>query len=215
LGVGQRTGDGDVLTVGLTGNIASGKSTVARVWESLGATVIDADVLARRAVEPGTPGLASIVAEWGDDVLASDGTLDRAAMRDIVFRDPAARARLEHIVHPEVGRLRDEEFRASAERGDALVVADVPLLFEAGLEDEFDVVVLVEAPEAVRLRRLVERRGLDPDAARRMIDAQMPSERKRAGADIRIENDGSLGALEQRAREVWRELSTRARSADG
>jgi len=204
-----------VLTVGLTGNIASGKSTVAQVWESLGATVIDADALARRAVEPGTPGLTLIIEEWGDDLLAPDGSLDRAAMREIVFRDPAARARLERIVHPEVGRLRDEEFRVAAERGDPLVVADVPLLFEAGLADEFDVVVLVEAPDAIRLRRLVERRALDPDAARRMIDAQMPSERKRAGADIRIENEGSVEALEQRAREVWRELSARARSADG
>src|SRR5690606_3184144 len=105
--------EGRVLRVGLTGNIASGKSTVARVWERLGATVIDADVLARRAVEPGTPALAAIVREWGGAVLDDTGALDRAALREIVFRDAAARERLEAIVHPAVAALREEEARAA------------------------------------------------------------------------------------------------------
>ena len=179
-----------MLRIGLTGNIAAGKSSVARVWRSLGATVVDADELARRAVEPGTPGLARIVEAWGPAVLDGDGALDRAALRRIVFADPEARARLEEIVHPAVYALRGEEYRLAEERGERRVVADVPLLFEVGLADEFDVVVLVDAPEEERLRRLVEDRGLDPEEAVRMIDAQMPAELKRARADLVKRADG-------------------------
>jgi len=202
-----------VLKVGLTGNIASGKSTVARAWAALGATVIDADKLARDAVAPGTPGLARVVAEWGEGVLDADGALDRAAMRDIVFRDPSARERLESIVHPEVARLRDAALADAERRGAAVVVADIPLLFEVGMEREFDVVVLVDAPEEVRLDRIVTFRGLEPDAARRMIDAQMPAELKRDRADIVIANAGTGEELEAQAREVWTDLA--ARAADG
>jgi dephospho-CoA kinase len=204
-----------VLTVGLTGNVASGKTTVARVWQEFGATVVDADRLARRAVEPGTPGLARIVAEWGPGVLAPDGTLDRAAVREIVFRDPEARARLEAIVHPEVARFRDLELRAAQGRGERLVVADIPLLFEVGAEGDFDVVVLVDAPEEHRLQRMVRDRGLEQDAARRMIAAQMPSERKRDRAHVVIDNTGSLEELEARARAVWSDLVRQAAEGDG
>jgi dephospho-CoA kinase len=203
-----------VLKIALTGNVASGKSTVARVWESLGATVIDADQLARRVVEPGTPALARIVAEWGTGVLAADGGLDRAAMRDIVFRDPDARARLESIVHPEVARYRDLEIRTAEERGQRLLVADIPLLFEVGGERDFDVVVLVDAPEPFRLERMVRDRGLDAEVARRMIAAQMPAERKRERADVVIENSGSVEQLEARARMVWDDLLRRAGEGD-
>jgi dephospho-CoA kinase len=204
-----------MLRIGLTGNIAAGKSSVAGVWRSLGATVVDADELARRAVEPGTPGLALIVEAWGPAVLEADGELDRAALRRIVFEDPEARARLEEIVHPAVYALRVEENRLAEERGERLVVADIPLLFEVGMADEFDVVVLVDAPEEERLRRLVEDRGLDPEEAVRMIDAQMPAELKRARADLVIENAGSPAELETRAREVWAELAGRAEAAVG
>ncbi|HLL47742.1 MAG TPA: dephospho-CoA kinase [Longimicrobiaceae bacterium] len=204
-----------MLRIGLTGNIAAGKSSVAGVWRSLGATVVDADELARRAVEPGTPGLALIVEAWGPAVLDADGELDRAALRRIVFEDPEARARLEEIVHPAVYALREEENRLAAERGERLVVADIPLLFEVGMADEFDVVVLVDAPEEERLRRLVEDRGLDPEEAVRMIDAQMPAELKRARADLVIENAGSPAELEARAREAWAELAGRAEAAFG
>ncbi len=204
-----------MLRVGLTGNIAAGKSTVARVWRSLGATVVDADELSRRAVEPGTPALAAIRAGFGQDVFASDGGLDRAALRGIVFSDPAARARLEEIVHPAVGVLRDEEYRRAEARGERMVVADVPLLFEVGMADEFDVVVLVDAPEAARWLRLVGDRGLAPEEARKMISSQMPSELKRARADVVIENAGTIGELEARAREVWEELSARAAGTQG
>jgi dephospho-CoA kinase len=200
-----------MLRVGLTGNIASGKSTVARIWRSLDATVVDADVLARQAVEPGTPALAHIAREWGGEVLDEEGALDRAALRRIVFADPGARERLEAIVHPAVAELRDEAYRAAASRGETVVVGDIPLLFEAGLVDDFDAVVLVEAPEEVRLARLVGDRGMDPAEARQMIAAQMPSELKRARADYVIPNTGTLLELERRAREVWMELKRRAR----
>jgi dephospho-CoA kinase len=199
-----------MLKVGLTGNIAAGKSTVASAWRELGATVIDADELSRQAVEPGTPAHAAIAAEWGTWVLEEGGTLDRAALRQIVFADPDARARLESIVHPAVAALRDENFREAADRGEQLVVADVPLLFEVGMADEFDVVVLVDAPEETRLMRLVGDRGLEPDEARKMMAAQMPAELKRARADVVIENTRSLGDLQRRAKDVWAALVARA-----
>ena len=202
-----------MLKVGLTGNIAAGKSTVARAWTELGAVVIDADELARRAVDPGTPAYQAIAAEWGDTVLVPGGELDRAALRRIVFADPSARERLEQIVHPAVAALRDELYRQAEARGEALVVADIPLLFEVGLVDEFDVIVLVDAPEEVRLVRLVGDRGMDPEEARRMITAQMPSELKRARADYVIENTGSVAETERRAAEVWDELKRRAETA--
>lgn len=199
-----------MLKVGLTGNIAAGKSSVAETWRSLGATIVDADELARLAVEPGTPAHAAIAAEWGTWVLEDGGALDRAALRQIVFADPEARARLEGIVHPAVAALRDARYEDARVRGEALVVADIPLLFEVGMVDDFDVVVLVDAPEPVRLRRLVEDRGLDADEARRMIAAQMPSELKRARADVVIENAGTRGDLVDRARDAWRDLVKRA-----
>lgn len=199
-----------MLKVGLTGNIAAGKSTVASAWRELGATVIDADELSRQAVEPGTPAHAAIAAEWGTWVLEEGGTLDRAALRQIVFADPDARARLESIVHPAVAALRDDYFQDAAARGEKLVVADVPLLFEVGMADEFDVVVLVDAPEETRLMRLVGDRGLEPDEARRIMAAQMPAELKRARADVVIENTCSLGDLQRRAKDVWAALVARA-----
>lgn len=199
-----------MLKVALTGNIASGKSTVARVWRGMGALVVEADDLARRAVEPGTQALEAIARRWGPGVLGEDGRLDRAALRQIVFRDADERARLEQIVHPEVKRLRAEEFAAAEAAGAPIVVADIPLLFEVGLEREFDLVVVVDAPEAVRLDRLVGDRGLEPGEARRMIEAQMPSARKRAHAHLVIDNTGTVSELEARAREVWSELRRRA-----
>jgi dephospho-CoA kinase len=204
-----------MLKIGLTGNIASGKSTVAEVWRSLGANVVDADELARRAVDPGTPAFSAIAAEWGEEVVEADGGLDRAALRRIVFADPAARERLEAIVHPAVAGLREELYREAEARGDAAIVADIPLLFEVGLVDEFDVVVLVDAPEETRLARLVGDRGLDPAEAQRMIAAQMSPALKRARADYVIENDGTLTEVRRRARDVWQELERRAEGAGG
>lgn len=199
-----------MLKVALTGNIASGKSTVAGVWRGMGARVVEADDLARRAVEPGTQALEAIASRWGRHLLRDDGRLDRAALRRIVFRDSDERARLEQIVHPEVKRLRAEELAAAEAGGAPIVVADIPLLFEVGMEREFDLVVLVDAPEEVRLDRLVKDRGLERGEARRMIEAQMPSTRKRAHAHVVIDNIDTVAELEARAREVWSELRRRA-----
>ena len=183
---------------------------MARVWTELGATIIDADRLARAAVEPGTPALQAIVARWGAEVLDESGALNRAALRGIVFADPDARRELEGIVHPAVGALREREYRRAKERGERIVVADIPLLFEVGLQHEFDCVVLVDAPENVREARLVRDRGLTPDEARRMIAAQMSSDSKRSQADYILENVGTLAELERKAAEVWSELQKRA-----
>lgn len=198
--------------VGLTGGVASGKSTVAEIWRRQGARVVDADVLARRAVEPGSPALAEIRAAFGDGVLAPDGSLDRAAMRRRILEDPAARARLEAIVHPEVARLRNEEERRAADAGARVVVHEIPLLFEAGLEDAFDVVVFVDAPRELRVERVTRERGLDRAEAEALADAQLPGDVKRAASDIVIQNTGSLAELEDRATEAWREILRRARA---
>lgn len=202
-----------MFKVALTGNIASGKSSVVEVWRERGAWVIDADELARRAVEPGCPALRRIAERWGPAVLTNSGELDRAALREIVFRDPAQRAALEAIVHPEVARLRDAELARAAEQGERVVVADIPLLFEAELEGKFDLVVLVDAPKAVRLDRIVRRRGLEPEAARRMISAQMPARRKRQRSDLVIDNTGTLEELRAAAERAWVEVLRRAGEA--
>lgn len=199
-----------MLKVALTGNIAAGKSTVVEVWRELGARVVDADELARRAVAPGSPGLQRIVERWGTGVLNAAGELDRAAMRARVFSDPAARSELESIIHPIVAAERDAEFAAAEREGTPVVVADIPLLFEVGREKEFDLVVLVDAPEPVRRERLVRDRGLDPEEAERMIAAQMPAAEKRPRADLVIDNDGSLEALRVRAQKAWQEILSRA-----
>jgi dephospho-CoA kinase len=189
--------------IGLTGNIAAGKSLVARLFAAWGATVIDADLLARDAVSPGTAALRAIVARWGAGILHPDGSLDRAALRRITFSDPAERAALEAIVHPAVARLQQAALTAAAARGVELVVCDIPLLFEAGLEGTVDAIVLVDAPRSLRRERLVRDRSLSPAEADKMIDAQWPSERKRLAAGWVIENDGTTSLLETRARLVF------------
>lgn len=192
--------------VGLTGNVASGKSSVVAVWRRLGARVIDADVLAREAVAAGSRGLAEVVRAFGPGVLSQDGELDRAAMRGIVFQDAEARRRLETIVHPEVARLRAQAEARLVQEGVRVVVHDIPLLYEVSAEKELDLVVLVDAPEAVRLQRLVEDRGLPEAEARAMIAAQQPASGKRERADIVIENDGTPGELAERAERAWRQI---------
>lgn len=183
---------------------------VARVWERLGVRVIDADELARSAAARGSPGLRRIVQRFGPDVLREDGSLDRAALRAIVFRDDAARADLEKILHPEIDRLRQVEEERLERSGERIVANVVPLLFEARLAERFDLVVLVDAPAEVRLQRIIETRGVDEAEARRMIGAQMPAAQKRPRADIVIDNAGSLAHLEARASEVWNEIEGRA-----
>ena len=199
-----------MLHLALTGNIAAGKSTVAAMLAAHGATIIDADVLSREAVAPGTAGLDAVVERFGAQVLAADGTLDRAALRARVFNDAVARDALNAIVHPAVRRLRDEAVAAARTRGDRIVISDIPLLFEVGLEHAFDGVILVDAPESTRRARMVRDRGLSEADAQAMIDAQWPSERKRAGATWIVENDGLREALATRVEAVWREVEALA-----
>ncbi|MCU0647234.1 MAG: dephospho-CoA kinase [Gemmatimonadaceae bacterium] len=193
--------------VALTGNIASGKSTVAQALRARGATLIDADTLAREVVERGTPALAAIHAHFGDGVLTAEGTLDRPALRARVFADPTARRALEAIVHPAVEQARQMRLDVARARGDRLVVCDIPLLFEAGLADRFDRIILVDAPEAVRLERLVSDRGLTPGQARAIMATQLPSGPKRACAHWVLDNDGDRATLHQRVDALWRELA--------
>ena len=203
-----------MLLVGLTGNIASGKSTAAHLFSERGATIIDADVLARRAVEVGTPAHKKIVERWGTAVLQADGQLDRAALRRRVFSDADSLDELNSIVHPEVARLRERLVNEARERGDRLVICDIPLLFERNLLAEFDRIVLIDAPRPLRLERLVKDRNLRETEAMDMIAAQMPAELKRAGADFCVDNDSTFTALEARIAEVWAALDAEASKSE-
>ncbi|HYL20315.1 MAG TPA: dephospho-CoA kinase [Gemmatimonadales bacterium] len=199
-----------MLNVALTGNIAAGKSTVVALFQRWGATVIDADLLAREAQAPGGDVIAAIAGRFGADVLAPDGGLDRSALRAKVMGDQAALDALNQIVHPAVQGRRDQLVREARERGDVLVVNDIPLLFEVLDPAQFDAVVLVDAGVALRHTRLRTMRGLSSDEADRMIAAQMPAERKRDKSHFVIENEGSLATLERQARKVFEELRRRA-----
>lgn len=201
-----------MLLIGLTGNIASGKSTVARLLSERGATIIDADVLARRVVEPGMPAFDEIVRRWGAVVVAPDGSLDRDALRRLVFSQHEQLEELNGIVHPEVAAYRDRLVNEARQRGDRLVVQDIPLLFERGIVEQFDRIVLVDAPRPVRLERLTRQRGLTETEAMDMITAQMPAELKRARADYIIENVGTVRELEERVSDVWHALEREANS---
>lgn len=203
-----------MLLVGLTGNIASGKSTVAQLFSERGATIIDADVLARRAVERGSKAFDAIVRRWGTSVLAPDGHLDRAALRRAVFGNPKELEALNEIVHPEVERLRVLRIDEARARGDRVVVCDIPLLFEKKMADRFERIVLVDAPRPLRLERLVLDRGLRETEAMDMIAAQMPAELKRARADFVIDNSGTLTELEQRVSGIWAALLQEAESRE-
>ena len=193
--------------IGLTGNIASGKSAVAELLARRGARIVDADVLSREVVTPGSPALSDIVKEWGSSVLNADGTLDRAKLRKIVFHDRSELDVLNEIVHPEVQRRRTEELEAAREKGEKVVVNVVPLLFERQMADDFDFIVLVDAPREMRLDRIVRDRGIEEAEAMDMIAAQMPAELKRARADWVIENSGSKKDLEREVEKLWNAIS--------
>ncbi|MFI5279541.1 MAG: dephospho-CoA kinase [Gemmatimonadales bacterium] len=196
--------------VGLTGNVGAGKSTILALLQGLGAWTIDADVLAREAVRPGTPALDAIVERFGKGVLQDDGALDRAMLRRRVMSDPTEREALNDIVHPVVARLTAEREQQASRAGARIVVHDVPLLFEALDPDTFDALVLVDASPAVRKDRLMKTRGLSAAEADDLIAAQEPSAGKRAKSHFVIDNDGPRDALERRAREIWSELLARA-----
>lgn len=199
-----------MLLVGVTGGIGSGKSTVARMLERRGAVVFDADELARRATEPGTPGHAATARRFGPGVLAADGSLDREALARRVFRDPEARRALEAIVHPEVFRLLSEGVEPY--RGtNRVVVFDAPLIVETGFRSACDVVVVVSARLEDQVARVTAARGMSAEDARGRIAAQAPQEEKERVADVVIRNDGSLEDLERKVDALWEQLQRRAR----
>jgi dephospho-CoA kinase len=193
--------------VGLTGGIGTGKSTVSTMLRELGATVIDADEATRAVQARGSDGLRQLAEEFGPEILAPDGDLDRQRLAEIAFRDPEARQRLNGIVHPLVRQWMAERQREAAERGDPVVVMDIPLLFEARGSGAFETVLLVYAPEDVQLDRLVRLRGMGEDQARARIAAQMPIEEKRALATHVIENTGDLEALRREVEQAWAAVS--------
>lgn len=202
-----------MIHIGLTGSIGAGKSTVGRFFEEWGAFRIDADELAREAVRPGSQALERIRREWGSAVIDERGELNRAAMRRIASEDPAARKRLEGFVHPEVGKLRSVGRERAEKQGSRVVVEEVPLLFEVGLEGEFDLVVVVDAPLALRRKRVCETRGLSAEDFEALNAAQWIPEKKRSRADHLIWNARGLAALERQAKGVWKVVSGEARAA--
>ena len=196
-----------MLRVGLTGGIGAGKSEVSRRLAAYGAVVIDADQIAREVVEPGTEGLAEVVAAFGPGVLTPDGALDRARLGDIVFADPELRGKLNAIVHPRVAsRMAELERGASG----SIVVHDVPLIAENGRAGAYDLVVVVDAPPKVQAERLVRRRGLTREQAMARMAAQASREQRLAIADIVIDNSGSLAELDRQVGDLWAELRRRA-----
>lgn len=195
--------------VGLTGGIASGKSTVGKLFRALGATVVDADEVAREVVEPGSEGLAEIVGTFGAEILADDGTLDRKKLGALVFEDASARKRLEAITHPRILARSMQRMAAAASRGEALALYEAALLVENGSYKMFQALVVVAASEPVQIARIRARDGLDEAAARARLDAQFPLEKKVAVADHVIWNDGDLASLEARTREVHAALLAR------
>lgn len=201
------------LVHGLTGGIACGKSTVSRLFAARGALVIDADALAREVVAPGTSGLAEVVAAFGSEILRSDGTLDREALGRRVFSDASARARLESITHPRIAQLSVERLTAARASDAPLVVYDAALLFESGRGDLFRPVVVVTAPRAVQLARLVSRDTLTPEAAAARIDSQMPVAEKAARADHVIDNGGTLAQTEAQVEVLWQQWMAPCKAA--
>ena len=188
--------------VGLTGGIASGKSTVAKILRRLGAAIVDADVLSREVVAPGHDGWKEIVATFGREVLQPDQTLDRQKLRTIIFNNPEARRKLEAIIHPRVRALAEQRIREHGDAGFVVVVYEVPLLFEGNLHEWLRPVILVACDVNIQRQRLQQRDGIDAAAAQKHIDAQMSLEEKRRLADYVIENDGSLADLESQVRAV-------------
>jgi dephospho-CoA kinase len=197
-----------VKLIGLTGGIASGKSTVAKILERLGAAVVDADALSREVVEPGRDAWKEIVQTFGAEVLQPDQTLDRQKLRATIFNNPGARKQLESIIHPRVRASAEERINQHAASGYEVVVYEVPLLFEGNLHEWLRPVILVACDISIQKQRLQQRDGLSPEAAQKHIDAQMSLEEKRRLADYVIENDGSLEDLERQVQTVLKKIKT-------
>jgi len=190
-----------MLRIGLTGGIGAGKSALSSTFAKCGGIIVDGDVISREVVQPGTQGLASLVEAFGDDILLPDGSLDRPALAAKAFTDDEARQKLNSIVHPLVGQRRTEIIASVPE--DSVVVEDIPLLVESGMAPLFPLVVVVHADVDVRLRRLIDQRGMPEEDARARIAAQATDEQRRAVADIWLENSGSPEDLIERAHDVW------------
>lgn len=201
-----------MLKVGLTGGIGAGKSAVARILASYGAVVVDSDAVAHAVLAPGTPGLARVLEAFGADLLTADGTLDRAALGQRVFADAEARRRLEAITHPLIGAQSAGLIAEAEAAGTAVLVHDIPLLVEAGVAGAYDVVVVIEAPDAVRLRRLQETRGMDEATARARMAAQATRAQRAAVADVVIDNADSYAVLEEAVERLWHTLRAQAES---
>ncbi|MUH44038.1 MAG: dephospho-CoA kinase [Actinobacteria bacterium] len=197
-----------MLVVGLTGGVGAGKSTVSQMLADHGAVIVDADAIARAVVEPGTPGFQEVLDAFGDEVLYYDGMLDRKALAALVFRDPVARGKLESIIHPLV-RQQSDLMTALAD-DDAIVVHDVPLLAETGRTEAYDVIVVVDAPEDVRIARLLHSKGWDVAAAKDRIAAQSSSAQRLAIADEVVENTGDIAELQIHVDALWERLKQRA-----
>jgi dephospho-CoA kinase len=205
-GVARRAAD--VLRVGLTGGIGAGKSEVSQHLAAQGAVIIDADLIAREVVAPGTDGLAAVIEAFGPDVLGADDVLDRVRLGDIVFADQQKLATLNSIVHPRVG-ARMRELEEAAGPG-SVVVHDVPLIAENGLASAYDLVVVVDVPPRIQLDRLVRLRGMSREQAQARMSAQASREQRLSIADIVVDNSGSLAELDRQAGELWSELRRRA-----
>ncbi len=195
------------MHIGLTGGIGSGKTTVTDLLAELGAVIVDADVIARAVVAPGSEGLAAIASEFGDQILTPDGGMDREAMAALVFADPEARARLNAIVHPLI-RARSIEEVAAAPPG-SIVIQSIPLLVETGQQDKFDLVIVVDVPPEVAVARLIEHRGMTEADARARISAQVDRTKRLAAADVVLDNSRTREHLELQTRELWVELQQR------
>ncbi|MDH3733651.1 MAG: dephospho-CoA kinase [Gemmatimonadota bacterium] len=202
-----------MIRVGLTGTVAAGKSTVGDLFERWGASRVDADLLARQAVAPGSTGLSQVVRRFGESVLTADGRVDRKALRRVVFSDDRAREDLEAIVHAEVRRLRAEWRDGEEAGGLAVLVEEIPLLFETGLTGDYDVIVVVDAPAADRRERAMQARDWTPEEFDAIDGAQLDADTKRDLADYVIWNDGGRDELEEAARRVWEAIDGAA--ADG
>ena len=200
-----------MIRVGLTGGIATGKSTVSTIFRHAGAKIIDADQIARNVVNKGLPAWQKIVAHFGPRVLMADGQINRASLAEVVFNDPVQKRYLNAIVHPHVRRKTEELMQKLKEKEvNGVVVLDVPLLYEVGMDSDLDKIIVVYVPEVIQLERLMERDGLSEQSARVRIQSQMPIEEKKQRADIVIDNSGSPEITQATALEIYRTLASEA-----
>lgn len=203
------------MVLGITGGIASGKTTVAQAFQAMGAVVISADQLAREIVRPGAKALRQIAAHFGQQVIKEDGTLNRQLLGDIIFNDQGARLVLNSITHPAIAELAGKRLREAELGGAPLVVYDAPLLFEAGADKQVDMVLVVKVDERVQLARLMARDGIDQQQARARIDSQMPQREKAARADFVVDNSGSPEETEEQVRALMNDLKLPSQEPKG